>query len=44
MTRLKVNTNNTERHAYGSPMCFWSSYRKLLVFNITLTHEYSDGN
>jgi hypothetical protein len=44
MTGMKGNQNKTATHGFGSTMSYGRRYLTLLVFNITLTNEDSDGN
>jgi ERF superfamily len=44
MTGLKGNQNKTATHAHGSTMSYGRRYLTLLIFNITLTNEDTDGN
>lgn len=44
MTGMKGNQNKTATHGFGSTMSYGRRYLTLLVFNITLTNEDTDGN
>jgi hypothetical protein len=43
MTGMKGNQNKTATHGFGSTMSYGRRYLTLLVFNITLTNEDTDG-
>jgi hypothetical protein len=44
MTGMKGNQNKTATHGFVSTMSYGRRYLTLLVFNITLTNEDTDGN
>lgn len=44
MAGLKGNQNKTATHAHGSTMSYGRRYLTLLIFNVTLTNEDTDGN
>lgn len=44
LTGLKGNANKTGTHAFGSTMSYGRRYLTLMIFNLTLTNEDTDGN
>lgn len=44
LTGMKGTQNKTATHAFGSTMSYGRRYLTLLIFNISLTNEDTDGN